>query len=42
MPRPALWLARDRLHREDGPAVLWPSGEMHFFRNGAEVSAVDA
>lgn len=42
IPRPALWLANGRLHRDDGPAVLWPSGERHFFRNGTEISAIAA
>ena len=37
IPRPALWLTENRLHREDGPAVLWPSGEKHFFRHGIEL-----
>jgi hypothetical protein len=36
IPRPALWLANGRLHREDGPAVLWPSGEKHYFKHGRE------
>ena len=37
VPRPALWLSRGVLHRDDGPAVFWPSGEQYFFRLGREV-----
>ena len=36
IPRPALWLADGRLHQEDGPSVLWPSGESHYFTHGTE------
>jgi hypothetical protein len=35
--RPSLWLVRGRLHRADGPAVEWPTGERYFFWNGIEV-----
>jgi hypothetical protein len=42
IPRPALWLSENRLHREDGPAVLWPSGERSFFIHGAEVAATNS
>jgi hypothetical protein len=27
-----------RLHRENGPAVLLPSGEAHYFNEGTEVA----
>jgi hypothetical protein len=38
VPRPSLWLGRGwRLHRDDGPAVEWPTGERHFFWNNIEV-----
>ena len=37
IPRPALWLSQGVLHRDDGPAVLWPSGEQYFFHLGQEV-----
>jgi hypothetical protein len=37
IPRPSLWVADGRLHREDGPAVEWPSGERYFFLRGVEV-----
>lgn len=36
VPRPALWLSQGVLHRDDGPAVLWPSGEQYFFHMGRE------
>jgi hypothetical protein len=42
IPRPALWLSESRLHPEDGPAVLWPSGERHFFQHGVEVAPADS
>ena len=42
IPRPALWLAAGKLHRDAGPAVLWPSGERHFFKHGAEVLPANA
>jgi hypothetical protein len=41
IPRPALWLSENCLHREDGPAVLWPSGERFFFIHGVEVAATN-
>jgi hypothetical protein len=37
VPRPALWFERDRLHRADGPAVSWSTGEAHYFWQGVEV-----
>jgi hypothetical protein len=37
VPRPALWLSQGLLHRDDGPAVLWPSGEQYFFHLGQEL-----
>ncbi len=37
VPRPSLWLEHGRLHRADGPAVEWPSGERYFFWHGIEV-----
>lgn len=42
IPRPALWLSEGRLHRENGPAVSWASGERHFFIQGAEVAPTGA
>jgi hypothetical protein len=39
--RPSLWivdgLAAGQLHREDGPAVEWPTGERYYFWRGIEV-----
>jgi hypothetical protein len=37
VPRPTLWLSRGLLHHDDGPAVLWPSGEQYFFHLGQEL-----
>jgi hypothetical protein len=37
IPRPSLWLAGGQLHREDGAAVEWPSGERRFFWRGVNV-----
>ena len=37
IPRPSLWVTGDRLNREDGPAVAWPSGERYFYWRGIEV-----
>jgi hypothetical protein len=37
IPRPSLWIADGRLHREDGAAVEWPSGERYYFWRGVEV-----
>jgi hypothetical protein len=35
--RPWLWLFQGRLHREDGPAVQWSTGESYFFWRGVQV-----
>ena len=35
--RPALFIADGRLHRADGPAVEWPSGQRHYFWRGIEM-----
>jgi hypothetical protein len=37
IPRPSLWIADNRLHREHGPAVEWPTGECYYFWRGVEV-----
>jgi hypothetical protein len=37
--RPSMWIADGRLHREDGPAIAWPSGQRHFFWRGVAVPA---
>jgi hypothetical protein len=37
IPRPSLWLMEGALHRADGPAVEWRSGERYFFWHGTEV-----
>jgi hypothetical protein len=37
IPRPALWILNGRLHREDGAAVEWPTGERYFFWRGTRV-----
>jgi hypothetical protein len=37
IPRPALWIAHGRLHRDDGAAVEWPTGERYCFWHGALV-----
>lgn len=39
-PRPSLWVVHGRLHREDGPAVSWSTGEKYFFWRGMEVHEV--
>jgi hypothetical protein len=36
-PRPTLWIAAGRLHRTDGPAVEWATGEGYFFWRGTPV-----
>jgi hypothetical protein len=38
IPRPSLWIAAGRLHREDGPAVEWLGGERYFFWRGVHVA----
>jgi hypothetical protein len=35
--RPALWIADGRLHRGDGPAIVWPSGRRHHVWRGTRV-----
>jgi hypothetical protein len=35
--RPSLWLEKGDLHRSDGPAVEWPTGERHYFWRGREM-----
>jgi len=37
VPRPSLWMAGGRLHREEGPALEWPTGECRYFWNGVHV-----
>ena len=37
IPRPSLWMAHGQLHRSEGPAVAWPTGEHHHFWRGVEV-----
>ena len=37
VPRPSLWIVGGRLHREDGPALEWPTGEGRYFWNGVHV-----
>jgi hypothetical protein len=37
--QPTLSVVDDDLHRADGPAVWWPSGEQYFFWRGVEVPA---
>lgn len=37
--RPTVHLHENRLHCADGPAVLWPSGTMHYFWRGTPVPA---
>ena len=34
VPQPSLSIENGRLHRADGPAVRWPSGEAYHFRRG--------
>jgi hypothetical protein len=36
-PQPTLWTTGDRLHRADGPAVEWDTGERYFFYHGIQV-----
>ena len=39
VPRPSLHIdARQRLHREDGPAVYWGAGTRYYFWGGVQVS----
>jgi len=35
--QPCLHISENRLHREDGPAVYWPSGESYYFWRGVQV-----
>jgi hypothetical protein len=37
--QPTLSVVDDELHRADGPAVRWPTGEQYFFWRGVEVPA---
>jgi hypothetical protein len=37
VPRPSLWIVGGRLHREDGPALAWPTGECRYFWKGVHV-----
>lgn len=37
IPRPAVWVASGRVHREDGPAVEWPTGERYWLWRGTPV-----
>jgi hypothetical protein len=37
IPRPSLWIADGQLHRADGPAVAWSTGESHYFWRGVGV-----
>jgi hypothetical protein len=39
IPRPSLWMAHGQLHRAEGPAVAWPTGEHYHFWRGVEVPA---
>ena len=38
VPAPSLSITDNRLHREDGPAVEWPSGERYWFWKGLRVT----
>ncbi len=38
VPRPALHVMQNRLHRVDGPAVWWPDGPQYFFWRGVRVT----
>lgn len=35
------WYLNDQLHRTDGPAVIYPSGSVEYYKNGRELP-VDA
>jgi hypothetical protein len=37
VPSPALFVEHHALHRADGAAIAWPSGERYWFWNGIEV-----
>lgn len=37
VPRPSITIEGDRLHRADGPAVEWPTGERYYFWRGLQV-----
>jgi hypothetical protein len=41
VPRPSLWIVGCRLHREDGPALAWPTGECRYFWNGVRDFVVE-
>jgi hypothetical protein len=32
------WYKNDKLHREDGPAVIRPDGTQHWWLNGKEIT----
>jgi hypothetical protein len=38
VPRPALHIEGERLHRADGPAVEWPNGQRYYFWRGLQVA----
>jgi hypothetical protein len=33
-----LWLEDDKIHREDGPAVIFPDGTVRWYVNGEEIT----
>jgi hypothetical protein len=33
-----LWLEQDKVHREDGPAVVFPDGAVRWYVNGKEIT----
>jgi hypothetical protein len=37
VPRPSLWSAEGQLHRNDGPAIAWLTGERYWFWRGTQV-----
>ena len=37
-----VWLLEDKCHRLDGPAVIWPNGDLEFWLDGEKVGAVKA
>ena len=39
VPHPVLYIVDGQLHREDGPAMQWASGESYWFRQGNELGS---
>lgn len=35
-----VWLENDRVHREDGPAVISPDGSVRWYINGSDITVL--